>query len=55
MSQNIKQIEKHMTKIPDLRQAHETCGGGKLVYYDPNPLLDSLILTFLHLITFMAR
>ena len=29
--QYIKQKEKHMTTIPDLGQAHKTCGGVKLV------------------------
>ena len=26
-----------MTSIPDSGQAHETCGGVKLVQWDPNP------------------
>ena len=26
-----------MTTIPDLAQAHETCGGVKLVLWDSNP------------------
>ena len=26
-----------MTTIPDLEQAHKTCGGVKLVKWEPNP------------------
>ena len=26
-----------MTTYPDLRQAHDTCGGVKLMYWDLNP------------------
>ena len=33
--QNIKQKDKPMTAIPDLGQAHETCGGDKLVLLVP--------------------
>ena len=33
----IEKNNKPMTTIPDLGQAHETCGGVKLVKCNPNP------------------